>query len=96
MALVPLATAGAVEGELTLNGGAKGQFFSDRIDAVEAFNVVTIDVEDSDLTPARVGKARYLAQSGATFNVNTAVVGGEEEKVDELGRQQPPVRFGRG
>ena len=84
MALVPLATAGAVEGELTLNGGAKGQFFSDRIDAAEAFNVVTIDVEDSDLSPARVGKARYLAQGGATFSLNDAVVGGEQEQVDEM------------
>ena len=84
IALVPLATVGAVEGELTLNGGAKGQFFSDRIDTTEAFNVVTIDVEDSDLTPAKVGKARYLAQGGATFDLDDAVVGGEKEKVEEL------------
>ena len=84
MALVPLATAGAVEGELTLNGGEKGQFFSDRIESAEAFNVVTIDVEDSDLTPARVGKARYESQGGADFNLNNAVVGGEQDKVDEL------------
>ena len=84
LALVPLYTAGAVEGELTLNGGAKGQFFSDRIDTTKAFNVVTIDVEDSDLTPARVGKARYTSQSGSTFNLNNAVVGGEQEKVEEL------------
>ena len=31
MALVPLATAGAVTGEVTLTGGEKGQFYSDRM-----------------------------------------------------------------
>ena len=82
MALVPLATAGAVAGDVTLTGGAenKGNFFSDRTE----FNIVTIDVEDADLSPARVGKARFTDEDGPGFTLSTAVVGGEEEQVDEF------------
>ena len=51
VALVPLATVGAVAGEVSLTGGAenKGNYFSDRT----GFNIVTIDVEDADLSPAQ-------------------------------------------
>ena len=82
MALVPLATAGAVAGEVSLTGGAdnKGLFFSDRTD----FNIVTIDVEDADLSPARVGKARFTNENGPGFTLAAGVVGGEEEQVDEF------------
>ena len=61
MALVPLYTAGAVTGEVTITGGAeeKGQFFSDRCDTdVDCFNIITIDVDDDDLSPLRIGKGR--------------------------------------
>ena len=82
MALVPLATAGAVAGDVTLTGGAdnKGNFFSDRT----GFNIVTIDVEDADLSPARVGKARFSNEGGPDFNLSEGIVGGEMEQVDEF------------
>ena len=82
IALVPLAPAGAVAGDVTLTGGAdnKGNFFSDRT----GFNIVTIDVEDADLSPARVGKARFTDEAGPGFTLADGVVGGEEEQVDEF------------
>ena len=82
VALVPLATVGAVAGEVSLTGGAeKGNYFSDRT----GFNIVTIDVEDADLSPARVGKARFTTgTSGPGFTLASGVVGGEEEQIDEF------------
>ena len=60
LALVPLYTAGAVTGEVTLSGGeGKGQFFSDKCDNdTDCYNIITIDVEDTDLSPLRFGKGR--------------------------------------
>ena len=93
IALVPLATAGAVAGEVSLAGGAeKGTYFSDQT----GFNIVTIDVEDADLSPARVGKARYLnnVPSNIQFNLTDAVIGGEMEESDEFnGGPNNPVCF---
>ena len=76
VALVPLAPVGAVAGEVVLKGGEKGSFFSDQA----TYNVVTIQVEDADLSPARVGKARFANLTGGgldQFNLNEGVVGGE-------------------
>ena len=56
IALVPLAPAGAVAGSVTLQGGAddNGLFYSDK----STFNIITIQVDDADLSPARRGVAR--------------------------------------
>ena len=63
MALIPFATAGAATGEVTLTGGEKGQFYSDKCaSAQECFNIVTIEVEDTDLSPLRFGKGRAGGQ----------------------------------
>ncbi len=78
-ALVPLATAGAVTGTVTLSGGEKGQFFSDRT----GYNIVTIDVKDADLTPARIGTAR-LVSSASPLNLNSYIVAGEKDKTDSF------------
>ena len=56
IALVPLATAGAVAGEVKLTGGEKGQYFSDQTGE----NIVTIEIRDADLTPLRRGTARLI------------------------------------
>ena len=59
LALVPLYTAGAVTGDVTLTGGEKGQFYSDKCaNAQECFNIVIIEIEDADLSPLRFGKGR--------------------------------------
>ena len=83
IALVPLAPAGAAVGDLTIIGGAadEGAFFSDKI----GFNVLEIAVEDSDLSPARVGKARYDDfNAGATVDLNDGVVAGELDIAEKL------------
>ena len=63
IALVPLASAGAVAGVVTLSGGEKGQFFSDR----PGENVITIQVKDADLSPTRKGTARLNNASAQTI-----------------------------
>ena len=60
IALVPLATAGAVAGEVKLTGGEKGQYFSDQ----SGENIVTIEIRDADLTPLRRGTARLINGTG--------------------------------
>ncbi len=75
IALVPLASAGAVAGTVTLSGGEKGQYFSDQTDD----NIITIRVKDSDLTPLRMGTARLVSGSGTGLNLATYVVAGEKE-----------------
>ena len=81
IALVPLASAGAVTGVVTLTGGEKGQFFSDRANE----NIVTIQVKDADLTPVRTGTARLaVAGSDRTIDLSALVVSGEIEKTDKL------------
>ena len=83
IALVPLAPAGAVAGAVSLTGGADGNglFYSDKSD----FNIITIQVDDSDLSPARRGVARRIgATNGATVNLVEYVVGGESEKTEKF------------
>ena len=82
MALLPLAQAGAAVGDLTIIGGAddEGVFFSDKA----GFNVLEIAVEDSDLSPARVGKARYSNFSGLEADLNEGVVAGELKIAEKL------------
>ena len=74
-ALVPLASAGAVAGTVTLSGGEKGQYFSDQT----SDNIVTISINDADLTPLRMGTARSNAAAGTTLDLTTFHVAGEKE-----------------
>ena len=82
IALVPLASAGAVTGTVTLMGGAdgKGQFFSDRT----GYNIVTIQVKDADLSPARPGTARASTQTNRTIDLSVLVVAGEKSEIDNF------------
>ena len=83
IALLPLAPAGAVTGVVTLKGGAegKGLFFSDQT----SYNVLTIGVEDADLTPLRIGTARTAdGASSESVNLSTYVVSGEKDKTDRF------------
>ncbi len=81
VALVPLASsAGAVAGKVTLGGGEKGQYFSDR----SGKNIVTITVEDADLTPGRVGQARSRVGAGTAVDLRGYYVIGEKEKTDKF------------
>ena len=85
MALLPLAPAGAAVGDLTIIGGAdqEGAFFSDKA----GFNVLEIAVEDADLSPVRVGTARYLdiaSVSRTAIDLNEGVVAGELEITQKL------------
>ena len=81
IALVPLATAGAVAGTVTLDGGEMGQFFSDR----PGENVITIEVKDQDLSPVRIGTARSIAAPGASgADLATYYVSGEKDETDKL------------
>ena len=50
---------GRSTGDVTLTGGEKGQFYSDKCaNAQECFNIVIIEIEDADLSPLRFGKGR--------------------------------------
>ena len=99
LALVPLYTAGAVTGEVTLSGGeGKGQFFSDKCDNdTDCYNIITIEVEDIDLSPLRFGKGLAgldeaggtdsdgeFAVSGNDLALGDLVIQGEKEKVDKF------------
>ena len=80
-ALLPALPTGAAAGVVTLTGGEKGLYFSDNT----GNNVVNIQVRDDDLSPARSGKARFTNHAAnADFNLSNSVVGGENEKVEEL------------
>ena len=59
-----------------------GQYFSDQTDN----NILTIEVEDADLTPTRIGTARLAApQSPATeINLVSAIVAGEKDKTERF------------
>ena len=80
MALVPLATVGAVAGAVTIEGGEQGQFFSDQTGA----NVVTVLVKDADLTPLRIGTARIGNDSGPTLDLTTYYVSGEKDNTERF------------
>lgn len=75
VALVPLATAGAVAGEVKLSGGEKGKFFSDQT----GDNIVEIEITDADLTPLRRGTARSLTATDTELDLTGFVVAGEME-----------------
>ena len=81
-ALLPALPTGAVAGVVALSGGSDaGKYFSDQA----GYNLVKISVTDEDLSPARVGKARYLSHANnAVFDLKASVVGGEKTKVEEL------------
>ncbi len=81
VALVPLASAGAVAGTVTLSGGEKGKYFSDQTDD----NIVTIKVTDADLTPLRRGTARSLTATGPGLELgDDFVVAGEKERTQRF------------
>ena len=83
LALVPLAPAGAAVGDLTVTGGADGEgvFFSDK----DNYNIIEIAVQDADLSPARVGTARYTGfAASSTVNLNDGVVAGELNKTEKF------------
>lgn len=85
VALLPALPTGAAAGVVSLTGGAggKGAFFSDNM----GNNVVSIQVDDDDLSPARVGKARYTSHpADMVFDLTGAVVGGEIEKSKKFSR----------
>ena len=72
-------------GSVTISGGAlAGTFFSDK----PGFNVVTVRVADADLSPQRVGSARFTGLSAGTsvFNLTSAaaIIGGEKEKTQKF------------
>jgi hypothetical protein len=107
IALVPLATAGAVAGEVKLTGGEKGQYFSDQTDE----NIVTIEIRDADLTPLRRGTARLIDGNDQTaLNLANFVVEGEKEVTERFdgglsnplcdhdndGAEASPTPFNRG
>ena len=83
LVLVPLAQAGAVAGEVKLTGGEKGQYFSDQTD----YNIVTIEINDPDLTPLRTGTARtsdgsdvlITGTDNKELDLTAFVVAGEKE-----------------
>ena len=78
IALLPLAPAGAVAGVVKLTGGEKGQFFSDR----PGENVITIQVEDADLSPTRKGTARNISGTGMSVDLADYFVGGEKDRTE--------------
>lgn len=80
IALLPLAPAGAVTGVVKLDGGEKGQYFSDQT----GDNILTIEVTDADLTPTRIGTARNGAASGTSIDLVSYVIAGEKDKTDRF------------
>ena len=78
IALLPLAPVGAVAGVVTLSGGEKGQFFSDR----PGENVITIQVNDADLSPTRKGTARSTAGTTGSVSLVSYFVGGEKDRTE--------------
>ena len=93
IAMLPIGPAFAAEGKVGIKGGGEdGKFFSDKT----GYNVVTLSVTDQDLSPARVGFARFTYDDASpntpTFNLTdgtlggdgTMVLAGEKGKTDEL------------
>ena len=93
IAMLPIGPAFAAEGKVGIKGGGEdGKFFSDKT----GYNVVTLSVTDQDLSPARVGFARFTYDNAnpntPTFNLTddalggngTMVLAGEKGKTDEL------------
>ena len=80
IALVPLASAGAVAGTVNLTGGEKGQYFSDQTTK----NIVEIKIKDADLTPLRRGTARLINGTGTRLDLANYVVEGEKEETERF------------
>ena len=85
IAMLPIGPASAAVGTVVLTGGEAGKFFSDKLGE----NVVTIEVTDEDITPARPGIARTLFEGDTTtgarvFSLSTMTLGGEKTKVDRF------------
>ena len=83
VALLPALPTGAVAGTVALSGGAGGEglYFSDKT----GNNLVNIGVTDEDLSPVRVGKARYLAPpSAADYLIGEGIINGNKPKTDKL------------
>ena len=60
IAMLPIGPASAAVGTVGIAGGGEdGKFFSDKT----GFNVVTLSVTDQDLSPARIGYARFTFNS---------------------------------
>ena len=57
IAMLPIGPASAAVGTVGIKGGFDGKFFSDKT----GFNVVTLSVTDQDLSPARIGYARFTS-----------------------------------
>ena len=89
IAMLPIGPASAAVGTVVLKGGAGGgAFFSDN----DGSNIVTIEVTDEDLTPARPGIARQVLsvdkigdQAGRTFRLAEMILGGEKARSDRFG-----------
>ena len=63
IAMLPIGPASAAVGTVGITGGGfDGKFFSDQT----GFNVVTLSVTDQDLSPARVGYARFTYSTSGT------------------------------
>ena len=94
IAMLPIGPASAAVGVVGIKDGFDGKFFSDQT----GFNVVTLSVTDQDLSPARVGYARFTySGNGPAGNpdgfdlknaiatpTGTMVLAGETDKIDEL------------
>ena len=89
IAMLPIGPASAAVGAVGIAGGAdnEGKFFSDKT----GNNIVTIDVTDEDITPARPGIARQRIvvdrdddSDNRTFQLTAMILGGEKTKVDRF------------
>ena len=80
LAALPVIPAmGQTAGTITLNTTV----YSDNT----GFNIASVDVEDEDLSAARIGKARFILTADTTaFDLTNAaaVVGGEKSKTDKF------------
>ena len=70
IAMLPIGPASAAVGKVSITDGFDGKFFSDQT----GFNVVTLSVTDQDLSPPRIGYARFTYTNNpnvSSFNLNT-------------------------
>ena len=99
IAMLPIGPAFAAVGKVGITGGGEdGKFFSDRASDEKRYNVVELSVTDQDLSPVRVGKARYVYLQTAGipvaltgFNLTNSPedsrptsLAGEKNKIEEL------------
>ena len=104
IAMLPIGPASAAVGAVGIAGGAddEGKFFSDKT----GNNIVTLSVTDPDLSPARVGKARFSSAGQSrtdalTFDLTddpgntneSMVLAGEKNKTDDLDGTRYPATY---